>query len=265
MLAIMGYDGTVVTSLQGTEVQGWLQQAGARIWINLEHPTKAEEQEVRTFLTWPPLNGAGWSPAAAYLHPTPRFITGYIPLPPHNSLIFCLGPQFLYTQQQDELRPLSLLWHTYQQELKRWPYGLDYLLYQLLDQLATTSLATLETYRAELTQPPPHTTPLPLTHRAHHLASLNYELQQWHSLSGQLAVLTHELLDANTNYHCRELQRRIAAQKEEVILLQNWITIHQQEAQTHQTQQTQRWLHLIVWLLVAWILIYLIMTVLLSL
>ena len=82
---------------------------------------------------------------------------------PTTHLDFYLGQSVLLTTHPDPLPHLSQLWLTYQQDMTRWPYGLDYLLYQLLHHLTTLSPAirqTIQATRFTLTEDQPDT-PLP--------------------------------------------------------------------------------------------------------
>ena len=250
MLSILGYDGTTIALLEPAIIAGWLNQAGAKIWLDVQAPTTEEMAWLQTVFSLPRLTGEGWPVAAAALHPTPRWITGHLPIYPTTHLDFYLGQSVLLTTHPDPLPHLSQLWLTYQQDMTRWPYGLDYLLYQLLHHLTTLSPAirqTIQATRFTLTEDQPDT---PLLHLAHQLHSQKYHQQQAQWLMAQLAQPPHDLMDATTRHHCQQLHQQITAQIEEINLWQNWLAVHQQQYQTHQNRQTQKQLRYLLWVII---------------
>ncbi len=241
MLNILGYDGTTVAELQPDEVAGWLQQAGARLWLKATNPTDEELAWLKATFALSALAQTDWPPAAASLTTTPRLINGYLPLPDGPHLAFTLGGYFLLTVQKEAeaSRPQTDLWNLYHQDLSRWPYGLDYLLYQLLGALMTLPAAAPENTYAVLSQSPTSSAPWPLAQKAHQLHTWHHFLQQWHSLVNQLTHLEHHLLDNNTRHQFQQLRQSLAAQSDEVTLLQNWLGQHQQQQQVEQFRQTR--------------------------
>jgi hypothetical protein len=263
MLNILGYDGTTVAQLQPNEVAGWLQQAGARLWLKATAPSAEETAWLKATFSLPPAAAEGLPTTAATLNPTPRFINGHLPLLSGHNLTFTLGSHFLFTVQKEAevLRPLTDLWQMYQQDLSRWPYGLDYLLYQLLQALMTIPPVEWQNSYAALKQSPTVTPPFPLTETAHQLHTWHYFLQQWHSLTGQLAQLEHPVLDSNTRHQFQQLQHQLATQSDEVTLLQNWLGQHQQQQQAEQSQQTLTSQQRLFWLAAAILIVLIIQLV----
>lgn len=263
MLDILGYDGTTVVQLQPDEVAGWLQQAGARLWLKATTPSVEETAWLKTTFALPASTLEAWPAAAAILSPTSRLINGHLPLPDGYNLAFSLGTHFLLTVQKEAvvLQPLTDLWHTYQQDLSRWPYGLDYLLYQLLYVLMNLPAAAQQTVYDGLKQPPTSPAPFPLAEKAHQLHTWHHFLQQWHSLVNQFAHLEHHLLDKNIRHQFQELQQQLAAQGDKIRLLQNWLGQYQQQQQVEQTRQTQNGQQRLFWIAAAILIILIIQLV----
>lgn len=242
MITILGYDGTTVATLALAEITPWLSQAGARIWVNVPDPTPAEDKQVREAFSLPLLTVDDGPIAAAYLHPTPRFIIGQFPLASRQTLTFYLGRQLLVTSHNGDLLPLRDLWHMYQQDLSRWPYGLDYLLYQLCAAEMVLPQPAAADIHAALSPLLPAST-IPLSHHQHQLHTWLYHLQQWHKLVQHLAQEKHELLDANTRHGFQNLAHHIQAETEKVRLWQGWLSAQQQNQQEQEAQRTQQHLN----------------------
>lgn len=250
MLSILGYDGTTIALLEPANMAGWLNQAGAKIWLDVQAPSVEEMAWLQAVFSLPRLMGEGWPVAAAALHPTPRWITGHLPLYPATHLDFYLGQSVLLTTHPDPLPHLSQLWLTYQQDMSRWPYGLDYLLYQLLQQLTIIPPTTRQTIQASLsisTDDRPGALLLELTHQLH---TQKHHQQQAQLLIAQLTQQPHDLMDANTRHHCQQLHQQITAQIEEINLWQNWLAVHQQQYQIYQNRQTQKQLRYLLWVVI---------------
>lgn len=265
MLNILAYDGTTVAQLQPNEVAGWLQQAGARLWLKAINPTTEELAWLKATLALSTPAQGNWPAAAASLNATPRFISGTLPLPDAPPLAFTLGAYFLLTvhQETEALRPQTDLWNLYHQDLSRWPYGLDYLLCQLLGTLMTLPAAASQTTYAALSQPPASSTPWPLAQKAHQLYTWHHFLQQWHSLANQLAHLEHHLLDDNTRHQFQQLQQSLVAQGDEITLWQNWLAQHQHHQQVERFQQTRHSQQRLFWIAAAILLVLIIQLVVL--
>lgn len=265
MLSILGYDGTTITSLEPTAIAGWLNQAGAKIWLDAQEATDEERAWVYQVFSLPQEKGEGWPVAAAFLHPTPRLISGHLPFYPVHSLDFHLGNAFLLTIHPQELPALTSLWHIYRQDLSRWPYGLDYLLYQLLQQLTIFPTTTQKMVQEKLQSFPDDQSAVPLLSLAHQLHGQKFYRQQALNLVEQLAHLDHAFMDANTGHHCQQLRQQLNAQVEEINLWQNWLTIHQQQYQLQQNHQTQERLRRLFWLILIGFLACLLIIILLAL
>lgn len=246
MITILGYDGTATAALSLEEVTAWLVRAGARVWVNLMNPTTAETEQLYQTFALPLFTQDEGPIAAAYLHTTPRFIMGHIPLESEQTLTFYLGKQFILTSYHERLYSLDDLWHSYQQDLSRWPYGLDYLLYQLCCESMALPLEAAanihETLHSTI-----QTSDIPLSHHTHQLSTWHYYLHQWHQLTHRLATEKHELLDANTQHQFQILDKRIQAKTDKVILWQGWLTAKQQKLQAQQVQHTQHLLNRLFW------------------
>ena len=264
MLSILGYDGTTITLLKPTAIAGWLSQAGAKIWLDAQATTGEENAWLQQVFSLPQPRGEGWPNAAASLHPTPRFITGHLPLHPDHALDFYLGHTFLLTSHSQELPPLTQLWQTYQNDMSRWPYGLDYLLYQLLHHLTTLPTTTRQTYQEKLALGPEDQPDKSLLSLAHQLQRQKYHLQQAIRLVDPLSQLTHELLDANTNHQYAQLQQQLIAQVEEINLWQNGLALHQQQYQTQQNDQIQAQLRRLFWVILIGFLVCLLTLIVLT-
>lgn len=246
MITILGYDGTATTILSPEEVTAWLVRAGARVWVNLMNPTTTETEQLHQAFALPFFTREEGSIAAAYLHTTPRFIIGHIPLEYHPPLTFYLGKQFIITICKETLAPLNDLWLTYQQDLSRWPYGLDYLLYQLCHEYMTLPREAAANIHETLSTTI-QTSDIPLPHHTHQLSTWQYYLHQWHQLTQHLATEKHELLDANTQYQFQILSERIQTEADKVTLWQGWLITKQQKLQAQQVQHTQQLLNRLFW------------------
>lgn len=240
MLEILGYDGTTITPLDREAVAEWLAQAGARLWLRGMAPTAEELTWLKQSFSLPTVEKEVWPAAAAYLHPTPRFIFGHLPLPQNDTLRFYLGQQIIITQESERLRPLDPLWQLYQTDLSRWPYGLDYLLYQLLHQLLSNSLSELNRLHSIGASPSPTISPLVLAQEIHQMHRWQHNLSQWQTLTQALARLEHSWLDANTNHQFAQLHQQITTHQQAAALTRTWLEHHLAQQTRQQTTLYQR-------------------------
>ncbi|MCL4868483.1 MAG: hypothetical protein KJ063_05925 [Anaerolineae bacterium] len=240
MLEILGYDGTTITLLDQEAVGEWLAQAGARLWLRGSALTEAELTWLKQYFSLSMGAKEEWPAAAAFLHPTPRFIIAQLPLPTGTPLRFWLGQSVLITQEEERLRPLDPLWQLYQTDLSRWPYGLDYLLYQLFTHLLPLTTNELNRLHSLGESSSLTAAPQVLAQGIHQMAHWQHNLSQWQQLTQALARLEHPWLDTNTAHQFAHLHQQITAHQQAAALTHTCLEHHLTQQTRQQTALYQR-------------------------
>jgi Mg2+ and Co2+ transporter CorA len=210
MIAVLGYDTLAPRPLDATEVEGWLAQPGALLWLDVLQPDEADARWLENCLG---LSAADLAEALTRQtlgqvgdrHP---YILGRLDFPPANGagspaqpLSFFLAADFLVTVHPEPLAALELCWSQYESDSRAWQHGLDQLLYRLLDAGVE---ATMDLAAARPTPADPGPAPIaPL--------SLLGLVERQAATLGELGGLSHPALDANVRHYLGQSRRRLLA------------------------------------------------------